>query len=153
MASALRAAVVGVGRVGSRFDEEPGRKVPWSHVGAYLARPDHFNLVGVCEIDKDNAAAFRHRCPDVPVYDDIDTLLKSGRPDIVSVCTPAERHENATQSILTSEGIRVIWCEKPLSSRLDAAEKLVNSAAANGVRILVSFNRRWLPIWCRARDI
>ena len=49
MAQPLRAAVVGLGRVGSRFDEEAGRDVVWSHVGAYLSAPDAFTLAAAVE--------------------------------------------------------------------------------------------------------
>ena len=67
----LRAVVIGLGQVGSRFDEEPGRKLPWSHVGAYLHLADRYSLAGAVEISHHNKVAFGKRCPDVPVYDSV----------------------------------------------------------------------------------
>ena len=54
----LRSAVVGLGKSGSLFDEEP-RKVIWSHAGAYLGLPDQFRLVGGSDLLDENLARFQ----------------------------------------------------------------------------------------------
>jgi predicted dehydrogenase len=143
----LRAVVVGLGQAGSRFDEEPGRTVVWSHVGAYLALAARVVLAGAMEVAPANAAAFRARCPAVPVHTDVARLIAECRPHIASICTPADSHGDVLFRLLECKEVRLIWCEKPLSSRLDEARRMVEACQVRGVKLMVSYNRHWLPLW------
>lgn len=149
----LRVGVVGVGKIGSRFDEEPGRRVPWSHVGAYLAHRDKFEIAGVAEIDDANREAFRRRCPGVPLYGSAAEMARAARPDVVSICTPTGRHLADVQDALPAASVKVLWCEKPLAASLDEAGRLVEAARGRRAALVVSYVRRWLPLWRRVRDI
>jgi predicted dehydrogenase len=150
---ALRVGIVGVGRIGSRFDEEPGRRVPWSHVGAYLAHPKHYELAGVVEVDRANRESFSRRCPGIPVFGNAGEMAARLKPDVVSICTPTERHLADAEAVLDAGSIKVLWCEKPLASSLDDAGHLLNAARGSGATLVVSYVRRWLPLWRRVRDI
>lgn len=145
------AAIVGLGQVGSRFDAEPGRKAVWSHAGAYLARPDLYRLAGACEVDAANIAAFSLRCAAVPVFPDLGEMLASAKPEVVSVCTPAQTHAQIVRRIAQDPNVRAIWCEKPLDADLEAARDMVAACAASGKRLVVSYVRRWHPVWVQAR--
>ena len=46
-----RAGIIGCGRIGSEFDENPGAKAVSSHAGAYSAS-DGVALVAVCDLDR-----------------------------------------------------------------------------------------------------
>jgi predicted dehydrogenase len=153
MTDILTAAVVGLGKAGSRFDEEPGRTVPWSHAGAYLALADRFRIVGAADPDAANAERFRARCPDVPVHPDAEALLAAVSPDVVSICTPAGRHRADLEAALASPSVKAVWCEKPLATSFADAEAMVKAAAARNVPLLVTYNRRWLPLWQRVREL
>ena len=153
MTQLLKTVVVGLGQVGSRFDEQTSRKVVWTHVGAYLALPQAFELVGACELDADNAARFKARCPGVPVFADLDALLAATSPDVASICTPIATHRAVLLSLLDKPSLKAIWCEKPLAERFDDAEAMVSSAAARGVPIVVSHVRRWVPLWRRMKEL
>lgn len=145
--SRLRAAVIGLGQAGSRFDEEPGRKVVWSHVGAYLALADRVAIAGAVEIAPANAAAFRTRCPEVPLHTDIGRMIADCRPQLASICTPVDSHGEVLFRLLECKDLRLVWCEKPLSSRFDEARRMVEACQARGVKLMVSYNRHWLPVW------
>jgi predicted dehydrogenase len=149
--SRLRAAVIGLGQAGSRFDEEPGRRVAWSHVGAYLALAHRVGIAGAVEIAPANVAAFRARCPDVPVHADVGRLIAECRPQLASICTPADSHGDVLFQLLECDELRLIWCEKPLSSRFDEARRMVEACRARGVKLMVSYNRHWLPVWRTAQ--
>lgn len=151
MTRPVRAAVVGLGEVGSRFDEEPGRGAVWTHVGAYLAHPESFTLAGACEPVADNAAAFRERCPGVPVFATAAELAAETRPEVASVCTPAGTHRAVLDALLETPGLRVVWCEKPLADTLDDAAAMVEACERRGVALVVSHVRRWVPLWRRLR--
>jgi predicted dehydrogenase len=143
--------VIGLGKVGSRFDEEAGRTLAASHVGAYLNRPGLFALCGAVEPNEANAAAFRIRCPDVPLHADIADLIAQQRPQVASICTPADQHGTCLRQLLQCRDLRLIWCEKPLSIDLAEAQTMVEACAERGVKLMVSYNRRWLPLWRRTQ--
>ena len=147
MTDPLTAAVIGLGKAGSRFDEEPGRQAPWSHTGAYLYLADRFRIIGAADPDPANAERYRARCPDVPVYPDAATMLGAIRPDVVSICTPASRHRADLEAALACPSVKAVWCEKPLATSLGDAEAMVKAAAVRGVPLVVTYNRRWLPLW------
>jgi predicted dehydrogenase len=147
------ALVVGAGKVGSRFDEEPGRKSIWTHVGAYLSRPTSFRLAGVCEPNQTNAEAFQRRCPGVPVYRELRAALDSVRPDVVSICTPTAEHAACIERSLLCESVRAVWCEKPLTTTIEDANASVRACSSRGVHLVVSFVRRWMPLWRRTREL
>ena len=148
----LRAVVVGLGQVGSRFDEEPGRTVVWSHVGAYLRLAERFELCGAADIAPANLAAFRVRCADVPACETIDELIRL-RPQVASVCTPADSHAAAVLRLLACPDLRLIWCEKPLALELAEARRVVEACRERNVLLMVSFNRHWSPLWRRVKAL
>ena len=148
----LRAVVVGLGQVGSRFDEEPGRAVVWSHVGAYRRLAERFELCGGADIAPANLAAFRARCPDVPACETVDELIRL-RPRVASVCTPADSHAAVVLRLLACPHLRLIWCEKPLATGLAEAHRIVEECRARNILLMVSFNRHWLPLWRRVKEL
>jgi len=143
----LKTIIVGLGRAGSRFDEEPGRGVVWSHAGAYLGREDVFEIVGACDPESDARAAFAQRCPSVPLFETLDDLIQNTHPDIASICTPAESHATVLQRILSMPTLQTIWCEKPMAASLAEGQGMVDACVARDVRLVVSHGRRWLPLW------
>ena len=149
----LRTAIVGLGQAGSRFDEEPGRKSIWSHAGAYLALADRVALCGAVEVDALNANAFRARCPTIPVYSNIDAMVLRHRPQIASISTPPSSHADILFKLLECPDLRLIWCEKPLSLDLAEAQRILDACRARGVLLMVSYNRRWLPLWRRVQTL
>jgi predicted dehydrogenase len=54
--------------------------------------------------------------------------------------------------VFAAPGVKLVWCEKPLAASLDEAGRLVNSAARRGVAVVVSYVRRWLPLWQRVKE-
>jgi predicted dehydrogenase len=147
-----RCAIIGLGRIGSRFDEEPGRRAVWSHAGAYRAVADRLRLAAAVEVDPGNVAAFRKRCPDVPVAATIAEACGGNGFDVVSICTPAETHRRILDEVVTIPGLRVIWCEKPLALSLADAAAMVEACERRGIRLVVSHVRRWHPLWRRLRQ-
>jgi predicted dehydrogenase len=149
----ISAVIVGLGQVGSRFDEEPRRKVAWSHAGAYQYLSDRFALVGAMEPAAANVAAFHARCPAVPVTADVAELIAHHRPQIASICTPPQTHGEVLFKLLECPELRLIWCEKPLATNLGEARRMVDACRDRGVKLMVSYNRRWLPLWRRTRAL
>ena len=146
----LRAAVIGLGKAGSRFDEEksPAR---WSHAGAYLACGADFTVVGGADPSADARDRFVKRCPDAHVLEDPVALVAETKPDVVSVCTPPAGRSELVQQLLRAHTPRVVVCEKPLEVDDRAREELVAACAAAKVPLVVNYTRRFETAWRAAR--
>jgi predicted dehydrogenase len=153
MTDMLSAVVIGLGKAGSRFDEEPGRTAPWSHTGAYLALADRYRIIGAADPDPGNAERYRQRCPEVPIQPNAEALLAKVKPDVVSICTPAGRHRADLEAALACPSVKAVWCEKPLATSFADAQAMVAAATERGVPLVVTYNRRWLPLWRRMREL
>jgi predicted dehydrogenase len=148
----LRAAVVGLGQAGSRFDEEP-RKSVWSHVGAYLSLSSLYELAGGADVMAANRSAFSKRCPGLPVFESGPELLKRVHPDVVSVCTPHQGRAQLIASLLEAHRPKVIVCEKPLEVDPKERERLAALCREAGVHLSVHYNRRFLSSYRIAKEM
>ncbi len=79
-------------------------------------------------------------------YDDWRQMLDRERPDFVDIITPPDTHEEICVAA-AERGIHII-CQKPLAPTLEAGQRIVDAAAAAGVRFMVHENWRWQP-WYR----
>jgi len=150
MGPKLRAAVVGLGKAGSRFDEEksPPR---WSHAGAYLALADTFDLVGGADPSADARDRFRQRAPHAKTYDDPVTMVAELRPDVVSVCTHPGGRGELVARLLAAHAPRVMLCEKPLELDAKQREAIVALCREAGTALAVNYTRRFETAWQSAR--
>ena len=141
--------MVGLGQVGSRFDEE-SRPGVWSHAGAYLAMTERFELAGGADIDAENRDRFTGRCPGIPVFAEARDMMRDVRPDVLSLCTPPEGRAGLAGALLDVHRPRVLICEKPLELTAAARQRLVDTCTDAGVPLLVNYNRRYAGIY---RDV
>lgn len=139
----LDTLVVGLGNVGSRYDDESTDGWPVTHASA-LARHPTTRLAGGVDPDADAAQRFSER-REVPSHTDLTTALELVRPAIVSVCSPPETHRSVVEGALAA-GARGIWCEKPLAPTAAEAEQIVSACAQAGVPLQVNFLRRFDPV-------
>jgi predicted dehydrogenase len=149
----LRAAIVGLGNVGSRFDEEEGRGNVWSHAGAYAHLSADFEIIAAVEPNSENRAAFARRMPDVPICEGTAEMVAAHAPDVVSICTPAAQHADVLEQILDVPSLTAVWCEKPLADNLAAAKRMVAACCQRDIPIVVTHNRRFMPLWRRTRQL
>ena len=156
MSEPLRAAVIGLGRMGSTFDDErtSGGAVylPYCHTPAYLASP-HTELVGGADPHDEQRSIYAERWGlQGHVYADYRELLEKEKPDIVSVCTSARPRAEIVETAARS-GVTAVWAEKPIALTLAQADRMVEVCAANGVTLAVNCARRWNPHYASAREL
>jgi predicted dehydrogenase len=75
---------------------------------------------------------------------DYERLLDEHPVDAVSICTPHNAHYAAAMAAI-SRGAHVC-CEKPLGLSLAEAEALTDAADATGIRGMVAYSYRFLPV-------
>ncbi|MAF85138.1 MAG: hypothetical protein CL875_03050 [Dehalococcoidales bacterium] len=146
----LKAGIMGLGNIGSLFDEDPGRKEVWSHVGAYLASPG-VDIVAGAEPDITRLNKFAQRCPQAKPYQDYGEMLKDNRLDIMSICSPTDTHFEILSRTVEAE-VKAIFCEKPIASRGEDARQMVDICQAKKVILAVNYTRRWDQNYRRVKE-
>lgn len=145
---AFRAAIVGCGLIGSEFSATDSLPGVWSHAQAYSANPDT-ELVAVCDANLEKLEKCASRWGVPGKHSDFSTMLRAENPDIVSICTPDATHFELIKLALLHPSVRAVFAEKPLASRLEEAEELVNMAEKKGVLLAVNHTRRYAPGFIR----
>ena len=143
----IKAAIIGLGRIGSLLEEDSKREKPCTHTGAISSNADCV-LIGGCDINEERRKLFA-RCWGVPVYADAAEMLRSLKPQILVVATHPDSHY-AYCRLAADNGIPVVICEKPLADTLGAARKI---AALKGPAIICNHERRYSADYLKAREI
>ncbi|GAA2976434.1 putative dehydrogenase [Microbacterium terrae] len=127
MTDTLRCVIVGTGAIAQ------------AHADAIAAYP-HAELVAVTDLSRESAERFAaaHGAP--AVYDDLDELLATAKPDVVHVCTPPGAHPAQTIAAFAA-GAHVI-VEKPPAPSLDELDQMRSAAADAGKQLAVVFQQR-----------
>ena len=139
-ARTYRAAIIGLGRMGSTFDEEAGPYCRWrpphAHAACYRAVAAT-RLVAGSDPHPGQRDAFAQKWGVDPshLYADHREMLERERPDIVSICTSARPRARILQDVLAAgQSVRAIWAEKPISISLAEADAMIDACRRAGVR-------------------
>ena len=126
----LRAAVVGLGRIGFGF-----------HAPS-IAQHAGFQLVGVADplAGRRAEASAKWR---VPSFESLERLLDAARPELVVVASPSEFHaEHALAAY--ARGAHVL-CDKPVARTVAEYDRMLGAAQAAGRRFLAYQPARFAP--------
>jgi predicted dehydrogenase len=124
----INAAVVGLGWW--------GRKV----VGD-LSGSGHVQIVAGVDVDASARDAMRPYL--VAVSDQLDDVLRDDTVDAVILCTPHKFHTD--QIIAAAAHGKHVFCEKPLSTSGEEAQRAVDAITAAGVQLGIGHERRFEP--------
>ena len=104
-----RAAVIGLGRMGSTFDDEIKQGgqffMPYCHAPSYVASP-HTELIAGVDPHAEQGKIFAERwgLSERQIYADYKEMLEKERPDFVSVCTTARHRAVIMQDAINAGG-------------------------------------------------
>lgn len=127
MQKLLRVAVIGVGKLGAR------------HAQVY-SKLAGIELVGVCDVDECRAAEVAKEC-DARAFKNHRELV--GLVDAASIVVPSSQHYPISKDFL-EKGVHVL-IEKPITTSLDEADKLIALADKHGALIQVGHIERYNP--------
>jgi predicted dehydrogenase len=154
MGAPYRVGVIGLSGISTSKPERrhiPYRSfLPHSHVSAYYASP-LTDIVAVCDIFPTAIDNFRALWnSEATGYTDFREMLANEQLDLLSIVTPDHLH--AESFIAACEaGVKGIYCEKPVSTTLDDADRMIAAAKANGTKVIVNHTRRFDPYYRHAR--
>ena len=153
----LRAGVIGLGRIGSTFDEEIDRGgvffLPYGHSPSYV-KSEHTQLVAGADVHAGQRQAYAERwqLDSRHIYADYRAMLEAENLDIVSVCTSARPRAAIVQACARA-GVKAIWAEKPMALSLAEADAMIDTCQAAGAILAVNCSRRWHPLFHQARRL
>ena len=145
-----RAAVVGLGRMGSTVDDEWGYG-PHAHAACWRA-VEGVELVAGADWFEDKRAAFEVRYPGTRTYAQVDEMLDSERPDLVSVTTHTSGRRDAILACAEA-GVKAVFAEKPLAAALGDAREVVQACKEAGIVLAVNASRSWQTPYCQALSL
>jgi len=132
----LRVGVIGCGSIAIH-----------RHLPEYQ-RNINVELAAVCDINEERVQVTAEKYG-AKAFTSYEELISSGLVDAVSVCTPNYLHAPVTIAALNA-GLHVL-CEKPMATSKLEAEEMVAAAKANGKKLMIAHNQRFVPSHQRAR--
>ncbi len=133
--------IIGAGKIGAHFDTPDSTDV-WTHAHAFSQSPT-FKLLGFLDPDITQAQSAITQWGG-EVFDSIDTAFKQHSVDVVCIASPDETHADILQALL-SYSPKLVFCEKPLTTELGQAKKLVVQYQQQNIPLLVNYTRRFVP--------
>lgn len=118
-----------------------GAGIGGSHIEGYAALPEGFEVTTVCDLDTDRAKKVAKNLPDCKIVSDIADVLADDDIDIVDVCLPPHLHFPVMMDALAA-GKHVV-CEKPFTTSLSEADKVVERAKETGKMVFPIFQYRY----------
>jgi predicted dehydrogenase len=136
-----RAAIIGCGRIGCAFDDDPRRGYVSTHAGAYVRTPG-IQLAALADIDAARLQTYGDKFQVAGRYQNYRQMLERERPEILSLCTWSDSHRAIVEHAVAA-GVRAIFCEKPIADSLDAADDMIRRCRQAGVLLMVDHQRRF----------
>lgn len=143
-----RAAVIGLGMIGGADPisaEALGQKVEnmdGTHTGAYQKNP-RIQIVAGANRDAGRRQRFAARTG-AKTYGDWREMIERESIDIVSIATYSPVHAEIAVAC-ANRGIPVIYCEKPVATKLTDAESMLAACHRNKTLLVFNHQRRFEP--------
>jgi len=144
MGKTFKAAIVGCGRIASEFDDDPMMKKNYgiaTHAGAYTDN-NEIELIAAADNSKEKLCKFSQRWNVDKLYSNYEEMLHNEKIDVLSICTPNSTHLEIFEKAVDA-GIKLIFCEKPISDSLKSADRIVEISRKKDIILLVNHRRRW----------
>ncbi len=134
----LSGAIIGFGNVAAK-----------AHLPLWL-QDERFEITAITEPNGERAAEAHKMAPQIPVFDDVKSMLASVQPDFVDICTPPSYH--AEQIIQALASGAHVFCEKPLVTSLEGLRQILafRESMPTGQVIFTVNNWKQAPIMAKA---
>lgn len=155
MSDNYRAGIIGLGFIGGGDQvsgDALGQQVvnlDGTHVAAYENHP-RIDVVAGSSRDQGRRDRFETRTG-AKTYEQWTELLEKEDFDLISVATYAPQHAEIVKACATA-GIRAIYCEKPIATRLEDADRMVEVCEKAGSLLVLNHQRRFNSNCRRLRD-
>ncbi len=147
-----KSSLIGCGRIGCGFDDDPKREYVATHAGAYHESED-IRLVSLSDMDTGKLDKYgaKYGLDSSLLYTDYEEMLAREKPDILSICTWSSTHLEITERAVKA-GVKAIFCEKPIAESIEDARRMVKLCEDAGALLFVDHQRRFDPMHQEVRD-
>ncbi len=153
MAAPYRVGIIGLSGISTATGERtagPNRSfLPHSHVSAFKASPQT-EIVAICDVVPAALDRYRDQWGAANPYTDYREMLANEQLDLLSIVTPDHLHADCFVAACEA-GVKGIFCEKPISTVLSDADRMIAAAKASGAKVVVNHTRRFDPYYRHAR--
>lgn len=136
----LQCVIIGCGNIAGGYDNPVDDKIR-THAKAFTL-DSNCELVGVCDSNIEIVQRFAKTWKTPFVTTDPAELLKECEPDIVSICSPTDTHEDIF-NLACAENVPNIWLEKPAAQSLAAVYRMKALADSSSTKVWVNYFRRY----------
>lgn len=153
--SALKAVVIGCGRMGAFTSEKTRSSIPRAWLPLSHAEAIHsisgIELVGVCDVDRSAADAAAKEYGTV-AFVDYKEMLQKLKPDIVTVATRTDVRAQIIREAVAN-GAKAIHAEKPLCRSLAESLDVIEILRSHRIAFSYGTVRRYMEAFKRAKEI
>jgi predicted dehydrogenase len=144
-ASRYKVLIIGCGNMAGGYDLlQPDDALPLGHAKAF-ANHGGFTVSACVDPDAAKRASFQKRWQVPAGFASVQEVAAAGEQfDVISICSPTHAHAEDIQSALVLKP-KLIFCEKPVTSKLQESQRLVQACADQQVFLAVNYSRRWSP--------
>jgi len=135
--------VIGLGAVGQGYDyDHEGSEHILTHAAGFSHHPGYDLIAGVDPSPIQRDRFERKYCR--PAYNDLDTLFRDHRPEVVSIAVPTQLHFPIFKEVMAVSP-RAVLCEKPIATDTTEAREMVALAESKSCALAVNYLRRFDP--------
>jgi predicted dehydrogenase len=136
----LRTAVVGCRGMGTH------------HAHQFASLPE-YQLVAFCDLQPEQTAPLAAAFPAGKAYSDYAQMLREAELDVVVVATGTSLHHAMVMQAAQTPGVKIIYCEKPMSVSYGQAKEMVQICAEKKITLAVNHQRRCMPVFTTMRRL
>ncbi len=135
----IRIGLLGAGMMGA------------THIGGIRAnKATDAKYIGVCDIDDKKRNEFADKYG-IKSYASFEEMIADEQIDMIDLSLPSHLHEEFCIKIV--EAKKHVFVEKPIAFELGAAQRMIDAAKANGVRLMVGQVIRFWPQYAKIKQM
>lgn len=151
----IKVALIGLGRIASRLEQDPLRNKPCTHAGTILKSSiaHRFSLVGIWDENPIAIQTFmedwKFKKPPVllnPKKDDFSNI------DLAVIATPTDSHYATARNLIT-KSVPNLLVEKPVTREFVQVKQLLALKKKWNFRLWVNHERRFHPVYNWAKQL
>jgi predicted dehydrogenase len=119
-------------------------------LAAYWRDVPGAKLVAVADLVPERLDQARAEIGDVACYADHQQMLAGANLNVLTIGTTGPSHAAITRDAC-AQGIRAIYCEKPMACSLADADVMINACRDSGTVLQIGHQRRWMDPVTRVR--
>jgi 1,5-anhydro-D-fructose reductase (1,5-anhydro-D-mannitol-forming) len=108
-------------------------------------------LVGVVSREQSRADAFARKFGAQHAYTSFEDLLRNPDVTVVAIHTPNAQH--AEQAIAAARAGKHVFCDKPMATSIEDAERMIEECDKAGVVLGINFHCRFMPSFIDTKTI